>query len=234
MQEARADWCVCTIPLTILSQIQINVSAPMKAAIGAVPYASAVKFGLQFKRRFWEEDEQIFGGISYTDLPIRQISYPSTDFQHGGKGVLLGGYTFDGPNSYEFTAMAPEERMRRAVEYGAQIHPQYRERIRERHLRRLAPLAVHAGLRGRLDGRGARRRTTTISARSTAASCWRASTPPTFRPGRRARSSRRSTRSGACTSGSSRREGRRALLRGARARRCPRRRLPTKRRRTPP
>ena len=125
-QEVSADWCVCALPLTILSQLSINVSPPMKAAIDAVPYASAVKFGLQFSRRFWEEDEHIFGGISYTDLPIRQISYPSTNFNAGGKGVLLGGYTFDGPNSYEFTAMAPAERLKRAVEFGAQLHPQYR------------------------------------------------------------------------------------------------------------
>jgi len=125
LREVRADWCVCTIPLSILSQIPMNVSPPMKAAIDAVPYASAVKFGLQFSRRFWEEDERIFGGISYTDLPIRQISYPSAGFNRGGKGVLLGGYTFDGPNSYEFTAMAPAERVKRAVEFGAEIHPQY-------------------------------------------------------------------------------------------------------------
>lgn len=125
VQEAKADWCVCAIPLSILSQIPINVSARMKAAIEAVPYASAVKFGLQFSRRFWEEDEHIFGGISYTDLPIRQISYPSANLNAGGKGVLLGGYTFDGPNSYEFTAMPPAERVKRAVEFGAEIHPQY-------------------------------------------------------------------------------------------------------------
>ena len=50
-QEAKADWCVCTIPLSILSQIPIEVSGPMKAAVDAVPYASAVKFGLQFSRR---------------------------------------------------------------------------------------------------------------------------------------------------------------------------------------
>jgi monoamine oxidase len=124
-QEAKADWCVCALPLSILSQIPINVSAPMKAAIDAVPYASAVKFGLQFRRRFWEEDDHIFGGISYTDLPIRQISYPSSGYNSGGKGVLLGGYTFGGANSYEFTAMAPPERLARAVAYGAQIHPQY-------------------------------------------------------------------------------------------------------------
>ena len=125
-QEARADWCVCTLPLTILSQLPIDVSAAMKAAIDAVPYAGAVKFGLQFSRRFWEEDERIFGGISYTDLPIRQISYPSAGFNAGGKGVLLGGYVFGGANAYEFTAMPPAERIARAVDYGAEIHPQYR------------------------------------------------------------------------------------------------------------
>jgi monoamine oxidase len=123
--QATADWCICTIPLTVLSQIEIDVGPKMQTAIEAVPYASSVKVGLQFRRRFWEEDEAIYGGISYTDLPIRQISYPSTGYNRGGKGVLLGAYTWNGPNSYEFAAMAPAERIKRAVEFGGQIHPQY-------------------------------------------------------------------------------------------------------------
>jgi len=124
-QQAKADWCVCTIPLSILSQLPIDVGARMKAAIDAVPYSASVKIGLQFKRRFWEEDEAIYGGISYTDLPIRQIAYPNTGFNRAGKGVLLGAYLFDGPNAYEFTAMLPAERVARAVEFGASLHPQY-------------------------------------------------------------------------------------------------------------
>jgi monoamine oxidase len=125
-QQARADWCICTIPLSILSQLPIDVGDRMKAAIGAVPYAASVKIGLQFKRRFWEEDEAIYGGISYTDLPIRQIAYPNTGFNSSGRGVLLGAYIFNGPNAYEFTSMPPAERVARAVEIGAGIHPQYR------------------------------------------------------------------------------------------------------------
>ena len=77
-QTAHADWCVCTIPLSILGQIPMKVSTPMAQAIAACPYAAAAKVGLQFKRRFWEEDEQIYGGITYTDLPISTISYPSS------------------------------------------------------------------------------------------------------------------------------------------------------------
>jgi len=125
-QQAKADWCVCTIPLSILSQIQIDVGSPMQAAIDAVPYAGSVKVGLQFKRRFWEEDEAIYGGISYTDLPIRQIAYPNYGFNRAGRGVLLGAYLFEGANCYEFTAMTPAERVASAVEFGAKIHPQYK------------------------------------------------------------------------------------------------------------
>ena len=123
--EARADWCLCTIPLSILSQIEMDVGAAMQGAIEAVPYAAAVKVGLQFRRRFWEEDERIYGGISYTDLPIRIIGYPNSGYFGAGKGVLLGAYAF-GAYAFEFTALDPAERVRKAVEYGAQIHPQYR------------------------------------------------------------------------------------------------------------
>ena len=125
-RHEKADWCVCTIPLSILSQIPIDVGAPMKAAIDAVPYLSSLKVGLQFRRRFWEEDEAIYGGISYTNLPIGQIAYPNTGFNRAGPGVLLGAYIFEGTNSYEFAAMPPDERVARAVEIGAALHPQYR------------------------------------------------------------------------------------------------------------
>ena len=125
-KSARADWCVCTIPLSILGQIPMNVGGPMADAIAAVPYCSGLKVGLQFKRRFWESDEQIYGGITYTDLPIGQISYPSSGFFGDGKGVLLGAYIWDMRNAAQFTAMSPGERVASAVEYGSRIHPQYR------------------------------------------------------------------------------------------------------------
>lgn len=123
-RQARADWCVCTIPLSILSQIPIQVSSEKAAAISAVPYMSSAKVGLQFKRRFWEEDDRIYGGISTTDTPIGMIAYPS----HGigtKKGVLLGAYAFF-TEAYEFTALDPATRIAKAVEYGSLLHPQYK------------------------------------------------------------------------------------------------------------
>jgi monoamine oxidase len=126
-QSAQADWCVCTIPLSILSQIPMTVGGPMSQAIAAVPYCTGIKVGLQFKRRFWETDEQIYGGVTYTDLPIGQISYPSSGFFSDGKGVLLGAYIWDMLTSMQFSSMAPAERIAKAVEYGSQIHPQFRQ-----------------------------------------------------------------------------------------------------------
>jgi len=123
-RQAKADWCLCTIPLSILSQIDIKVQAPMQAAIEAVPYEACVKVGLQFKRRFWEQDDHIYGGITFTDLPNSLIGYPATGYGSRGKGVLLGAYIW-GPNAYEFTARTPAERVALAVKYGSQIHPQY-------------------------------------------------------------------------------------------------------------
>ncbi|GBQ67529.1 flavin-containing amine oxidase [Ameyamaea chiangmaiensis NBRC 103196] len=124
--EAKADYCVCTIPLSILSQLDVQVSGPMKAAIAAVPYASSVKVGLEFNRRFWEEDDQIYGGISFTDQQMSQISYPSHGYFSKGKAVLLGAYMF-GSAAYDFAGMTPEQRIEAVLEQGSKIHPQYRK-----------------------------------------------------------------------------------------------------------
>ena len=51
--------------------------------------------GLAMKRRFWEEDDQIFGGHLYSNLPLGEFSYPSHDY-FSRKGVLLGLYA-NGP-----------------------------------------------------------------------------------------------------------------------------------------
>lgn len=122
---AQADYCICTIPLSILAQIEMNVGGAMSAAIHAVPYRPSVKVGLEFKRRFWEQDEEIYGGITSTDLPISQISYPSDGYGSQGPGVLLAAYA-GGAFAYEFTSLSPDERVRRTLEWGSQIHPQYK------------------------------------------------------------------------------------------------------------
>ncbi len=125
-RKATADWCVCTIPASILSQIPMNVGGPMRDAIDHLPYQAALKVGLQFKRRFWEEDEQIYGGITYTNQPNTLLGYPNYKMFSNGPGVILGSYTF-GANAFIAAAKSPEDRIKDALDYGAKIHPQYRK-----------------------------------------------------------------------------------------------------------
>jgi monoamine oxidase len=122
-RQFKADWCVCTIPVSILGQIDTNFSPRLSNAISAISYAPSVKVGVQFKRRFWEEDEAIYGGNSFSDLPNGQISYPSMGFLSSGPAVALGAYCFR-VDALEYTSLDPKERIARTLDYMTAIHPQ--------------------------------------------------------------------------------------------------------------
>lgn len=126
---ATAQYCVCTIPFSILSQIDHDFARPLAAVIRSMSYATSIKVGLEFNRRFWEEDEHIYGGTTYTDLPISQISYPSNDYLSDKPGVLLGAYSW-GATAYQYSSMPPEERIQRTLEFGSQIHPQMNDEFK--------------------------------------------------------------------------------------------------------
>lgn len=122
----KGDYIVCTIPLSVLRGIDMQVSPRFKQAIDAPSYAPVGKIGLQMKRRFWEEDDHIYGGHIYTDNPdILSISFPSWGWQ-GAKGVLLGYYQF-GANAAKISAKSPAERAAFAVAFGQKVMPQYAE-----------------------------------------------------------------------------------------------------------
>jgi monoamine oxidase len=122
-KQLKGDFCICTIPLPVLSGIKNNFSQDKQRAIDFIPYNKTGKIGLQFKRRFWEEDDQIYGGISRTNMDITQIFYPNTDYLTQ-KGVLVGYYNF-GDKAEKLGNMSLEEREKTALEQGRKIHPQY-------------------------------------------------------------------------------------------------------------
>jgi monoamine oxidase len=123
LKEIEADICICTIPLKVLSNINHNFSSAASRAIDYAQYINTDKIGLQFKRRFWEEDEQIYGGITHTNNQLTQIFYPSNDYQ-AKKGVLLGYYNFN-DKAVETGNLAYADREKLALEKGSLIHPQY-------------------------------------------------------------------------------------------------------------
>jgi monoamine oxidase len=120
--QSHAEWLVCTIPATVLGQLDIQVSDAKKAAIRALPYGNSVKIGLEMKRRFWETDYAIYGGHSFTDQDISLISYPSSNFFGDGPAVLLGAYPF-GIGAYRLAGLTPEKRIAAALDQGSVFHP---------------------------------------------------------------------------------------------------------------
>jgi monoamine oxidase len=126
LSEVRADYCLCAIPLSVLRTIDADFSDGFKGAIKSVSYAPVGKIGLQMKRRFWEEDDQIYGGHVLTDIKgINTISLPSAGWQ-SRKGVLLGYYHY-ASDAIEASALTPAERAEFAVAAGEKIFPPYRE-----------------------------------------------------------------------------------------------------------
>ncbi len=124
-RQVEGDYCVCTIPLSVLSQIPANFSDDFAAAIRAPSYATTGKMGLQFGRRFWEEDDWIYGGHTTTNVGSN-ITYPSYDWQ-GQKGTVLAYYNFGG-TAVEVSGMSPEERIRYAIDLGKKVHGDVYER----------------------------------------------------------------------------------------------------------
>jgi monoamine oxidase len=120
-RRVDADYCVTTIPLPVLNDIQKDLSPAVQSAIAASRYDGAGKIGMQFKRRFWEQDDEIYGGRSWTDQEVGQIIYPSHGF--GGSNGVLVGYYLDFRGTMR--KRAPEEIQRLALEHGTRVHPQY-------------------------------------------------------------------------------------------------------------
>ena len=123
----QGDYCVCTIPATVLRNIPGDYSAAHKSAIDAFQYASAGKVAFQ-ARRFWEQDHNIYGGISWTTQAITQIWYPSNGFGQQD-GVLVGAYLFGGGDGDDFANDTPAQRAISAVSQGANVHTQINSQI---------------------------------------------------------------------------------------------------------
>ncbi len=122
-QLIEADYCFNCIPTHLMTGIRNNFPARYVRAMKYVRRGVAFKGAFQAKERFWEK-ENIYGGISWTNQPIRQIWYPSHGI-HKAKGVVLGAYDYGG--GMHFTRMTQAERLEAMLAQGEKVHPGYRQ-----------------------------------------------------------------------------------------------------------
>ena len=118
----ETDYCLVTIPAPVLAGIANDFSAAHRAEIAGFQYSSAVRVAFQ-SPRFWEQDHNIYGGISWTDQDITQIWYPNYGFQKAN-GIIVGAYIFDGPAGDTFTSLGPQQRIDTTLAQASSVHPQ--------------------------------------------------------------------------------------------------------------
>ena len=125
--EHNADYCICTIPATVLRDIPNDFSETHKAEINSFVYSNAAKLAFQ-SRRFWEQDHSIFGGISWTNQDITQIWYPSNALG-SAKGIIIGAYIWGSSASTNFSNQSPQQRINSASLQGNNLHSEYESEI---------------------------------------------------------------------------------------------------------
>jgi monoamine oxidase len=123
-QATEADYCICTLPMPILARIPNDFTAAKKTALAAHAYLPSVKVAFE-SPRFWERDNDIYGGLAWTDRANENLIYPSERF-NDDKGVLVAAYAAgwtNQDNPQKFAAMSHEERLRISRESVEALHP---------------------------------------------------------------------------------------------------------------
>jgi monoamine oxidase len=118
-----APFVVIAIPFPALSDVDADFTPATRIAMASVDYIPAGKVAFQASRRFWELDQQIYGGISWTSRSATQIWYPSGGLQRA-KGILVGAYIWSEDLGNAFTAKPIAQRLSDTLDDVVHLHPE--------------------------------------------------------------------------------------------------------------
>ena len=90
-KSIEADHCFCALPLTILRTMPNDLSPEYKRVIDTCGYAGAYKIAWE-ARRFWEQDYNLYGGLSFLAQGCTPVWYPSARL-FSPRGVVVAGYS---------------------------------------------------------------------------------------------------------------------------------------------
>ncbi|MFI9510254.1 flavin monoamine oxidase family protein [Nocardia sp. NPDC052566] len=133
------DYVVFAVPATAVDQIDISPALPatQRQAVRGISYASSTKTLVHVQERTWERRDGIFGGGSFTDLPIQQVWYPSDNARRvdgesrwvavdpersRGPAVLTAAYLWES-NARRFAALPETDRTRIVLGSLEKLHP---------------------------------------------------------------------------------------------------------------
>jgi monoamine oxidase len=123
-RATEADYAVVTLPANLLERVPNDFSPEKKAALKGIDYLASVKVAFEAPR-FWETDNDLFGGLAWTDRLNENVIYPSDNFM-SPNGVLVAAYVagWTNPdNPQKFASLSDEERIRISRESIEALHP---------------------------------------------------------------------------------------------------------------
>lgn len=124
----KADYVICTIPPNLVAKLSHNLPASVVAALQTPVPVSSGKLGVEYKSRWWETKDRIYGGASNTDQDISQIMYPPDN--HNSKRGVVVAYYASGSRHEKFEVLKHSGRLAKALDEGAKIHgSQYKKGI---------------------------------------------------------------------------------------------------------
>jgi monoamine oxidase len=133
-RRVDGDYLICTLPFPVLSRIRVEpeFSGPKWCAIRELNYDSSTKVLFVCRRRFWESDDGIYGGGTYTDLPTGTTYYPSDNAKardtavSRGPGVMLASYSW-GQAARRLASLPHPERAALVQKHLTRVHSQLAE-----------------------------------------------------------------------------------------------------------
>jgi monoamine oxidase len=118
-QQIEAAYCICNLPFSMLKQIPNDLAPEFKRVVDESTQAGYYKVAWE-SRRFWEQDYNIFGGLSFVMQGPSPIWYPSGSLMKK-TGVVVSGY--DEEQGTPFGAMSMTDKFEASRGSMEKIHP---------------------------------------------------------------------------------------------------------------
>ncbi len=119
-KQIEAAYCIVALPFSMLKKIPNDFSPAFKAVIDGSTMASSLKIPWE-SRRFWEQDYNIYGGLSFLSQGPSPVWYPSAKLMHP-TGIIVAGYMdeFQVPGFADLTMQQKFDLSRSQIE---KLHP---------------------------------------------------------------------------------------------------------------
>jgi len=90
VKQTEAAYCIIAMPFSILKKIPNDLSPDFKKVVDDSTQAAAFKMPWE-SRRFWEQDYNIYGGLSFLSQGPSPVWYPSANIMKP-TGIVVSGY----------------------------------------------------------------------------------------------------------------------------------------------